>query len=307
MEGRWAFKARGRRPANSLARVVERRVSSKPSPPLLACTSSLIPYRTPSQTSSCTITIRTTETSRPWPSLPPASPSLQPTNSPPPTSSLTTLPTPNLTSTKSKTAFCPCVLLLSLFYLRGRKQAGSCAFTRFLAVCPLSVLYLMSSLGVDDAYPRSQTNSPIILHLFSNTRQSLSASWSKFDSLVSSLQQPMPIVLLFAPLTDSRPPAFLLSLCVAMDWMGIQIANVARIMKDSLPAGAKISKESKECLQECVSEFIMFIVSLSPPFAISLLVTSCHLPATRTSEQPVSVPLAHVYVLLTSHPSRFCG
>lgn len=33
-------------------------------------------------------------------------------------------------------------------------------------------------------------------------------------------------------------------------------------MKDSLPVGAKISKESKECLQECVSEFIMFIVSL---------------------------------------------
>ena len=41
----------------------------------------------------------------------------------------------------------------------------------------------------------------------------------------------------------------------------LQIANVARIMKASLPPSAKISKDAKECVQECVSEFISFIVS----------------------------------------------
>lgn len=41
----------------------------------------------------------------------------------------------------------------------------------------------------------------------------------------------------------------------------MQIANVSRIMKNSLPTTAKVSKEAKECVQECVSEFISFIVS----------------------------------------------
>ena len=39
-----------------------------------------------------------------------------------------------------------------------------------------------------------------------------------------------------------------------------EIANVARIMKNSLPPTAKVSKDAKECVQECVSEFISFIV-----------------------------------------------
>ncbi|XP_068643572.1 nuclear transcription factor Y subunit B-1-like [Aristolochia californica] len=39
----------------------------------------------------------------------------------------------------------------------------------------------------------------------------------------------------------------------------LPIANVNRIMKKSLPANAKISKEAKETVQECVSEFISFI------------------------------------------------
>jgi nuclear transcription Y subunit beta len=41
-----------------------------------------------------------------------------------------------------------------------------------------------------------------------------------------------------------------------------QIANVGRIMKNALPSNAKIAKEAKECVQECVSEFISFLVSL---------------------------------------------
>ncbi|KAJ2845745.1 transcriptional activator hap3 [Coemansia erecta] len=41
----------------------------------------------------------------------------------------------------------------------------------------------------------------------------------------------------------------------------LPIANVARIMKRALPENAKIAKEAKETVQECVSEFISFITS----------------------------------------------
>ncbi|XXZ99080.1 hypothetical protein QA089_001594 [Meyerozyma guilliermondii] len=41
----------------------------------------------------------------------------------------------------------------------------------------------------------------------------------------------------------------------------LPIANVARVMKSALPPHAKLSKESKTCIQECVSEFISFITS----------------------------------------------
>lgn len=45
----------------------------------------------------------------------------------------------------------------------------------------------------------------------------------------------------------------------------LPIANVARIMKQALPEDAKIAKEAKECMQECVSEFISFITSEGTP------------------------------------------
>jgi nuclear transcription Y subunit beta len=41
----------------------------------------------------------------------------------------------------------------------------------------------------------------------------------------------------------------------------LPIANVARIMKQAVPQSAKISKDAKECVQECVSEFISFVSS----------------------------------------------
>ncbi|KAE9407562.1 histone-fold-containing protein [Gymnopus androsaceus JB14] len=41
----------------------------------------------------------------------------------------------------------------------------------------------------------------------------------------------------------------------------LPIANVSRIMKSSVPPTAKIAKDAKECVQECVSEFISFITS----------------------------------------------
>ncbi|KAI3810273.1 hypothetical protein L1987_19884 [Smallanthus sonchifolius] len=39
----------------------------------------------------------------------------------------------------------------------------------------------------------------------------------------------------------------------------LPIANVSRIMKKAVPANGKISKEAKETVQECVSEFVSFI------------------------------------------------
>ncbi|PIN23941.1 Class 2 transcription repressor NC2, beta subunit (Dr1) [Handroanthus impetiginosus] len=41
----------------------------------------------------------------------------------------------------------------------------------------------------------------------------------------------------------------------------LPIANVGRIMKQILPPHAKISKEAKERMQECASEFISFVTS----------------------------------------------
>ncbi|KAL4273128.1 hypothetical protein GQ457_13G026740 [Hibiscus cannabinus] len=41
----------------------------------------------------------------------------------------------------------------------------------------------------------------------------------------------------------------------------LPIANVGRIMKQIVPPNAKISKEAKETMQECVSEFIGFVTS----------------------------------------------
>ena len=41
----------------------------------------------------------------------------------------------------------------------------------------------------------------------------------------------------------------------------LPIANITRIMKQMLPPQGKISKDAKETLQECVTEFICFITS----------------------------------------------
>ncbi|KAJ8535712.1 hypothetical protein K7X08_023432 [Anisodus acutangulus] len=59
-------------------------------------------------------------------------------------------------------------------------------------------------------------------------------------------------------------------ICLALERLGfddyveplkrlLPIANVGRIMKQILPPNAKISKEAKETMQECVSEFINFV------------------------------------------------
>ena len=65
-------------------------------------------------------------------------------------------------------------------------------------------------------------------------------------------------------------------------------APVARIMKTALPDNAKIAKEAKECMQECVSEFISFITSegsCSPPSSF----TGCSLLIDVVAQHPKSV------------------
>jgi len=41
----------------------------------------------------------------------------------------------------------------------------------------------------------------------------------------------------------------------------LPIANIGRIMKRALPANAKVAKDAKDAVQECVSEFISFVTS----------------------------------------------
>ena len=41
----------------------------------------------------------------------------------------------------------------------------------------------------------------------------------------------------------------------------LPIANISRIMKRMIPHEGKLSKEAKECVQECITEFLLFITS----------------------------------------------
>ncbi|KAI1720530.1 histone-like transcription factor (CBF/NF-Y) and archaeal histone domain-containing protein [Ditylenchus destructor] len=41
----------------------------------------------------------------------------------------------------------------------------------------------------------------------------------------------------------------------------LPIANISRIMKRVIPSDGKLSKEAKECVQECITEFLLFITS----------------------------------------------
>ena len=58
----------------------------------------------------------------------------------------------------------------------------------------------------------------------------------------------------------------------------LPIANVARIMKLSIPKTGKIAKDAKECVQECVSEFVSFITSEASD--------RCHQVSPRASLSP---------------------
>ncbi|OAG09033.1 uncharacterized protein CC84DRAFT_1086220 [Paraphaeosphaeria sporulosa] len=66
-----------------------------------------------------------------------------------------------------------------------------------------------------------------------------------------------------SPQSSSSPPQTIpkSANAAAADANIRNFAPVARIMKMALPENAKIAKEAKECMQECVSEFISFITS----------------------------------------------
>jgi hypothetical protein len=60
-------------------------------------------------------------------------------------------------------------------------------------------------------------------------------------------------------------------------------------MKGALPENAKIAKEAKECMQECVSEFISFITSEGTSLPIDvyrMLTAQPRRNASRRSEKP---------------------
>lgn len=66
-------------------------------------------------------------------------------------------------------------------------------------------------------------------------------------------------------------------------------APVARIMKTALPENAKIAKEAKECMQECVSEFISFITSegmfLFSTVLIDSLIDFCYTASEKCQQE----------------------
>ena len=43
--------------------------------------------------------------------------------------------------------------------------------------------------------------------------------------------------------------------------MFLPIANVNRVMKSAIPSHVKVSKDAKETLQECITEFVLFVTS----------------------------------------------
>jgi hypothetical protein len=80
----------------------------------------------------------------------------------------------------------------------------------------------------------------------------------------------------------------------------LPIANISRIMKKALPPNAKIAKDAKETVQECVSEFISFITSEGA--RRGWLAASHGLLARRRSANPpisgLPVPRSHLRLAL---------
>jgi len=65
---------------------------------------------------------------------------------------------------------------------------------------------------------------------------------------------PSPIIAIQTPLIDnSKDNEF------ASSEKYLPTANIVRIMKKSLPPNAKISRDAKDAIQECVSEFISYV------------------------------------------------
>jgi len=64
-----------------------------------------------------------------------------------------------------------------------------------------------------------------------------------------------------SPPRSPSPPPFQLPADFREQDRVVPIANVGRVIKRSLPDGVKITNETKECIRDCLTEFILFITS----------------------------------------------
>ena len=55
----------------------------------------------------------------------------------------------------------------------------------------------------------------------------------------------------------------------------LPIANISRIMKEALPHNAKVSKDAKELVQNCVSDYIIYITSQCGLCELCMTQASC--------------------------------
>lgn len=75
----------------------------------------------------------------------------------------------------------------------------------------------------------------------------------------------------------------------------LPIANISRIMKKGIPQNGKIAKDSKEFVQECVSEFVSFITSEYVTISMSQLLFIYFANCRKSILIPIYVP---IYILL---------
>ncbi|KAK9506766.1 hypothetical protein O3M35_008643 [Rhynocoris fuscipes] len=89
----------------------------------------------------------------------------------------------------------------------------------------------------------------------------LGASFLHTEAQSFLVQEDMDELELTAENTDDSSHEEKLNIVLREQDRFLPIANVAKIMKRAIPDSGKIAKDARECVQECVSEFISFITS----------------------------------------------
>ncbi|KHN84099.1 Eukaryotic translation initiation factor 3 subunit L [Toxocara canis] len=85
----------------------------------------------------------------------------------------------------------------------------------------------------------------------------------------------------------------------------LPIANISRLMKNVIPSTGKVAKDAKECVQECVSEFISFITSEASDRCIcEPLIRQCN-AFLEGIESQIMLPILRGYLkLYTTLPTK---
>ena len=141
-------------------------------------------------------------------------------------------------------------------------------------------------------------------------REPPSLDWPRFWSTFSSSRPSLLSMPHHSPSKSPQAPRASLSKAGKDDAHDANIRNfapVARIMKNALPENAKIAKEAKECMQECVSEFISFITSEGKPSLFFFFFqTSSSSPAfcLRAGDRRVSRKTSRYFQILTGNSLR---